>query len=98
MGPYLFITRPGPITTFHKDGFGSVDSGHLCLSGYNEIIMFPSLADWQEKKVLEICGENAKSAFTEPHETTGVSFISSEPFVVVLVFILSSHIIFYVLL
>ena len=43
MGPNLYITPPSSFTHFHQDGFGTVDSGHLCLAGYNEIIMLRRL-------------------------------------------------------
>ena len=33
------FTPPAASTHFHQDGHGTVDSGHLCLSGFNEVIM-----------------------------------------------------------
>jgi len=39
MGPNLYITPPASFTHFHQDGHGTVDSGHLCLAGFNEVVM-----------------------------------------------------------
>ena len=33
MGPNLYVTPPASFTAFHQDGHGTVDSGHVCLSG-----------------------------------------------------------------
>ena len=44
MGPNLYITPPASFTQFHQDGFGTVDSGHLCLSGANEVVMLRRLS------------------------------------------------------
>lgn len=33
MGPNMYLTPPGSFTSFHQDGFGTVDSGHTCISG-----------------------------------------------------------------
>ena len=37
MGPNLYVTPPGSFTHFHQDGHGTVDSGHQCLRGRNEV-------------------------------------------------------------
>jgi len=37
MGPNLYVTPPGSFTHFHQDGHGTVDSGHQCLRGANEV-------------------------------------------------------------
>jgi len=39
MGPNYYLTPPGGFTQFHQDGYGSVDSGHLCVEGYNEVVL-----------------------------------------------------------
>lgn len=49
MGPNLYITPPGSYTIFHQDGHGTVDSGHLCLSGYNEVIILRQLTETHKK-------------------------------------------------
>jgi hypothetical protein len=58
----LYITPPAAFTHFHQDGFGTVDSGHLCLSGYNEVVMLRRLDDRHKQKALQIlnkyCGRN----------------------------------------
>lgn len=43
MGPNLYKTPPGGFTHFHQDGHGTVDSGHLCIEGYNEVVMLRRL-------------------------------------------------------
>ena len=30
IGPNLYMRPPGSFTNFHQDGYGTVDSGHLC--------------------------------------------------------------------
>lgn len=43
-------------TPFHEDGFGSIDSGHLCLSGYNEVIILRRLDGKARRKAAKILG------------------------------------------
>ena len=64
MGPNLYITPPGGRTWFHEDGNGTVDSGHQCLTGRNEVIMLRRIVDEATKlKVLHTlnggCGDPA---------------------------------------
>jgi len=54
MGPNLYITPPGSFTHFHQDGYGTVDSGHLCLSGYNEIVMLRRLPTNHKENAMNI--------------------------------------------
>jgi hypothetical protein len=54
MGPNLYLTFPGPVTTFHMDGNGMVDSAHLCLGGYNEVFMLPRLDSAKTAYALEV--------------------------------------------
>ena len=57
MGPNLYITPPGSITHFHQDGHGSVDSGHQCIQGYNEVVMLRRLPEIHKKNAMNIlCG------------------------------------------
>ena len=57
MGPNLYITPPGSITHFHQDGHGSVDSGHQCIQGYNEVVMLRRLPEDDKKHAMNIlCG------------------------------------------
>ncbi|CAM9938306.1 unnamed protein product, partial [Phaeothamnion confervicola] len=39
LGPNLYITPPGASTHVHQDGHGTVDSGHLCLTGRNDVVI-----------------------------------------------------------
>ncbi|KAL3799181.1 hypothetical protein ACHAW5_005458 [Stephanodiscus triporus] len=45
MGPNLYLTPPTTFTNFHQDGHGTVDSGHWCLTGYNEVVMLRRLTE-----------------------------------------------------
>ena len=54
MGPNLFLTFPGPVTSLHMDGSGMVDSAHLCLNGYNEVFMLPRLDRTQTANALKV--------------------------------------------
>lgn len=53
MGPNLYITPPGSFTKFHRDGDGTVDSGHLVVEGYNEVIMFRRLPPEHERNAIK---------------------------------------------
>lgn len=64
MGPNLYITPPGTFTRFHQDGFGTVDSGHLCMAGYNEVVMFRRLPRGHDRNALNIKGS---SLYELPH-------------------------------
>jgi hypothetical protein len=52
MGPNFYVTPPASFTHFHQDGHGTVDSGHLCLSGYNEVIMLRRLPESHKKHAI----------------------------------------------
>jgi len=52
MGPNLYVTPPASFTHFHQDGHGTVDSGHQCLSGYNEVIMLRRLTEQHKKHAI----------------------------------------------
>jgi hypothetical protein len=54
MGPNLYMTPPGSYTTIHQDGHGTVDSGHLCLMGYNEVVMLRRLSEIHKKHAIRI--------------------------------------------
>ena len=43
MGPLLYAAAVGCFTQFHLDGYGSVDAMHLCVTGYNEVIVLGRL-------------------------------------------------------
>jgi len=64
MGPNLYISPPSSFTHFHHDGHGTVDSGHLCLSGYNEVIMLRRLTEKEKCRALRIL-----TGTSDPHST-----------------------------
>lgn len=48
------MTKPTTFTYFHQDGNGTVDSGHYCHKGYNDVILFGRLSNNQEKQMEAI--------------------------------------------
>lgn len=58
MGPNLYMTPPGSFTHFHQDGHGTVDSGHQCLAGYNEVVMLRRMSNDRKHHSLEILNGN----------------------------------------
>ena len=62
MGPNMYITPPAAFTHFHQDGHGTVDSGHLCIKGYNEVVMLRRLTERHKKHALWILTGNAKDS------------------------------------
>jgi len=52
MGPNIYITPPASFTHFHQDGHGTVDSGHQCVAGYNEVVMLRRLTERHKKHAL----------------------------------------------
>ncbi len=54
MGPNLYISPPGGFTHFHQDGHGTVDSGHFCCMGYNEVVMLTRMDEAHKKHALHI--------------------------------------------
>ena len=54
LGPNIYITPPGSFTHFHQDGHGTVDSGHYCLSGYNEVVMTRRLTERAKRHALHL--------------------------------------------
>jgi GH24 family phage-related lysozyme (muramidase) len=65
MGPNMYITPPAVFTHFHQDGHGTVDSGHLCINGYNEVVMLRRLTERHKKHALLILTGNRKAAGKE---------------------------------
>jgi len=47
-------------THFHQDGHGTVDSGHTCLSGYNEVVMLRRMPEEHKQRALYILNDQAK--------------------------------------
>jgi len=62
MGPNLYVTPPGSFTHFHQDGHGTVDSGHMCIDGYNEVIMLRRMNERHKKHALHLltCADRCK--------------------------------------
>merc|ERR1712023_115547 len=71
MGPNLYITPPGSFTHFHQDGHGTVDSGHQCLRGRNEVIMLRRMDEGNKRRALRIlCGDcvHYDALYGKPHD------------------------------
>ena len=63
MGPNLYVTPPASFTHFHQDGHGTVDSGHLCISGFNEVVMLRRLTERHKKHALWILSGKKPGGF-----------------------------------
>lgn len=74
MGPNLYITPPGGRTWFHEDGHGTVDSGHQCLTGHNEVIMLRRVTD-EPTRLNALSRLNHGEALdnTRPHDDATLS-------------------------
>jgi len=77
MGPNLYRTRPGAFTTFHQDGHGTVDSGHLSVEGYNQVVMLRRMDATHKTHALHILSGadrrkdiqiTAQTLYIEPHD------------------------------
>jgi hypothetical protein len=70
MGPNSYVTPGGGFTQTHQDGHGTVNSGHVCLSGYNEVIMLRRLPTRHKERAMEILksgGAERYNLWNEPH-------------------------------
>lgn len=65
----MYITPPAAFTHFHQDGFGTVDSGHLCLTGYNEVVMLRRLPEEHKRNAANILksADLRDALYDEPH-------------------------------
>ena len=83
MGPNLYYTPPESFTQFHQDGHGTVDSGHLCLSGFNEVVMLRRLPERHKMHALALLkgkegvGSRYDGLYDLPHADSLVSVRSS---------------------
>lgn len=71
MGPNLYITPPGTFTHFHQDGHGTVDSGHQCLRGRNEVVMLRRMDEPNKRRALRILCKGCPSydaLYGKPHD------------------------------
>ena len=77
MGPILYLSPPGSFTQFHQDGYGSVDSGHQCIEGYNEVVMLRRLPEVHKKHAMNIlCGNQDYDALLAlPHRNVCVNVL-----------------------
>lgn len=60
MGPNLYLTPPGSVTAFHQDGHGTVDSGHQCLQGRNDVVMLRRMDEQHKLNALKILAGDAQ--------------------------------------
>lgn len=55
----------------HQDGHGSVDSGHLCMRGYNEVLLMRRLPERHKSYAIDILnktlGSRYSPLYTLPH-------------------------------
>jgi hypothetical protein len=65
MGPNLYVTPGNTYTSLHQDGLGTVDSGHSCLFGTNEVLMLRRMPEIHKRKLCAMV----------PSITKGVSAI-----------------------
>lgn len=72
MGPNLYVTSPRSFTHFHQDGHGTVDSGHFCCSGFNEVIMLRRLTERHKQHALSLLNgaSKYKALYNLPHGDT----------------------------
>ena len=72
MGPNIYITPPSSFTQFHQDGHGTVDSGHFCYRGYNEVVMLRRLPERHKHNALRLLqGSSSRSSsglYGKPHD------------------------------
>ena len=73
------MTPPASYTYFYQDGNGTFDSGHLCVSGYNEIIMLRRLTECHKRHALWLLTSDVKKTDTffdglygQPHSDGGL--------------------------
>ena len=75
MGPHLNITPPGPMTSLHQSGQGTLDSGIVCINGFIEIVMLRRLPERHKQNALAVLYGQDKS--TIPNLYASVSARSS---------------------
>ena len=80
MGPNLYVTPGGAYTHFHQDGNGTVDSGHYCLSGYNEVVMLRRLPERHKAEAARLLPNRGcyDALYKFPHENGQVRFLDYE--------------------
>lgn len=83
MGPNLYLAPPGAYTHMHQDGHGTVDSGHIALGGYNEVVMLRRMPERCKRDACRILAATTGANETDfdalydrPHADTNVSTIA----------------------
>jgi hypothetical protein len=92
MAPNLYVTPSRSFTHLHQDGHGTVDSEHLCLSRYNEVVMLCRMEEDRKKHVLNllISGDSGYDAlYGLPHGDVQV-LLSYFYYNLILIFLLFS--------
>ncbi len=82
MGPNAYLTPPGSFTQVHQDGHGTVDSGHLCLTGYNEVVMLRRLPERHKINALALLrgeggGEKYDGLYGLPHDEVRIPLMQN---------------------
>ncbi len=76
MGPNMYLTPPGAFTSFHQDGHGTVDSGHTCIAGYNEVVMLRRLPEDHKCNAIRYMSKKVergrKPLYEAPHDRVQV--------------------------
>lgn len=73
MGPLLYVGVGGAYTKFHEDGSGTVDSGHLCLCGFNDVIILRRLDGTRRTNAAAILGISLEKR-PHVHDTSNEDF------------------------
>jgi hypothetical protein len=67
-----FVLSASSFTQFHQDGHGTVDSGHLCCRGYNEVVMLRRLPERHKLHALHLLNGTSFSSgsflYGKPHD------------------------------
>jgi hypothetical protein len=69
MGPNLYVAPPGAVTWFHEDGHGTVDSGHQCLLGENEVVMLRRMPEEHKQRAIRLLANDREYSLRDkPHD------------------------------
>jgi hypothetical protein len=79
LGPNAYISAPDAYTHFHRDGHGTVDSGHFVVSGYNEVVILRRLTWRHTQHAMKLLGYPPASLEKEPHDDQGDQQMPSWP-------------------
>ena len=92
MGPNFYVTPPASFTAFHQAGHGTVDSGHVCLSGHNEVIMLRRMPEENKLHAMSILsgGKDGDGSYNALYGLPHLDGFSHFPLWVSLVMVLLS--------